>query len=189
MFLLISRAHRYSSFISSSAALLMLASSSLWGAAQWDVTRTCLPFVTEVDSLWGRMNVWIRTKHSYWSPSALACCRLNQSDKPEKMTVCISCENVRVWERERERESEREQVGEIVNLLFSLGLNWCVVFPCKLSETMQVQTPAVPPGPCHPPRLVGKPKAREVQLRWGESFLSNSDLCGMNSSFCWWTSR
>ncbi|KAK2846702.1 hypothetical protein Q5P01_009701 [Channa striata] len=36
-----------------------------------------------------------------------------------------------------------------------------------LSETLQVQTPAVPPGPCHPPRLVGKPKAREVQLRWG----------------------
>nr|XP_061797560.1 fibronectin type-III domain-containing protein 3A-like [Nerophis lumbriciformis] len=36
-----------------------------------------------------------------------------------------------------------------------------------LSETLQIQTPAVPPGPCQPPRLVGKPKAREVQLRWG----------------------
>ncbi|XP_036380108.1 fibronectin type-III domain-containing protein 3A-like isoform X1 [Megalops cyprinoides] len=36
-----------------------------------------------------------------------------------------------------------------------------------LSETLQVQTPPVPPGPCLPPRVVGKPKAREVQLRWG----------------------
>ncbi|XP_061575736.1 fibronectin type-III domain-containing protein 3A isoform X1 [Cololabis saira] len=36
-----------------------------------------------------------------------------------------------------------------------------------LSETLQVQTPAVPPGSCQPPRLVGKPKSREVQLRWG----------------------
>ncbi|XP_028975228.2 fibronectin type-III domain-containing protein 3A isoform X2 [Esox lucius] len=35
-----------------------------------------------------------------------------------------------------------------------------------LSETLQVQTPAVPPGQCQPPRVVGKPKAREVQLRW-----------------------
>ncbi|XP_036392400.1 fibronectin type-III domain-containing protein 3a-like isoform X2 [Megalops cyprinoides] len=36
-----------------------------------------------------------------------------------------------------------------------------------LSDMLQVQTPPVPPGPCLPPRLVGKPKAREVQLRWG----------------------
>lgn len=84
-------------------------------------------------------------------------------------------------------EQERPEGHEIVNLLFSLGPNWCVVFHCKLSETLQVQTPAVPPGPCHPPRLVGKPKAREVQLRWGESFPSNSDLCGLHSSSCWCT--
>uniref|UniRef100_A0A8B9HBJ3 Fibronectin type-III domain-containing protein 3A n=1 Tax=Astyanax mexicanus TaxID=7994 RepID=A0A8B9HBJ3_ASTMX len=37
-----------------------------------------------------------------------------------------------------------------------------------MSETLQVQLPAVPPGPCQPPRVVGKPKAREVQLRWGK---------------------
>ncbi|XP_048837704.1 fibronectin type-III domain-containing protein 3A isoform X2 [Brienomyrus brachyistius] len=37
----------------------------------------------------------------------------------------------------------------------------------ELSDILRVQTPAVPPGPCLPPRVVGKPKARDVQLRWG----------------------
>lgn len=36
-----------------------------------------------------------------------------------------------------------------------------------VSESLLVQTPAVPPGPCLPPRLQGRPKAKEIQLRWG----------------------
>nr|XP_033803703.1 fibronectin type-III domain-containing protein 3A isoform X1 [Geotrypetes seraphini]XP_033803704.1 fibronectin type-III domain-containing protein 3A isoform X1 [Geotrypetes seraphini]XP_033803705.1 fibronectin type-III domain-containing protein 3A isoform X1 [Geotrypetes seraphini] len=36
-----------------------------------------------------------------------------------------------------------------------------------VSEAIMVQTPAVVPGPCLPPRPQGKPKAKEMQLRWG----------------------
>uniref|UniRef100_A0A4W5L5T9 Fibronectin type-III domain-containing protein n=1 Tax=Hucho hucho TaxID=62062 RepID=A0A4W5L5T9_9TELE len=53
----------------------------------------------------------------------------------------------------------------VVVVVFSHQHVVVVVF--QLSETLQVQTPAVPPGQCQPPRVVGKPKAREVQLRWG----------------------
>uniref|UniRef100_A0A8C5TVB1 Fibronectin type-III domain-containing protein 3A n=1 Tax=Malurus cyaneus samueli TaxID=2593467 RepID=A0A8C5TVB1_9PASS len=36
-----------------------------------------------------------------------------------------------------------------------------------VSDSLLVQTPAVVPGPCQPPRLQGRPRAREIQLRWG----------------------
>lgn len=81
---------------------------------------------------------------------------------------------------------------EIVGVVYFPCLNWCVVFSSKLSETLQVQIPAVPPGPCQPPRLVGKPKAREVQLRWGESFFTNLALCGgwvSSSNWCIYLSK
>ncbi|XP_053564335.1 fibronectin type-III domain-containing protein 3A [Bombina bombina] len=35
-----------------------------------------------------------------------------------------------------------------------------------VSDSLIVQTPAVVPGLCLPPRVQGKPRAREVQLRW-----------------------
>lgn len=69
---------------------------------------------------------------------------------------------------------EREGEAHLLRVIS----NCFVVFPCKLSETLQVQTPAVPPGTCPAPRLVGKPKARELQLRWGESY-PTPHLCGM----------
>ncbi|XP_067419204.1 fibronectin type-III domain-containing protein 3A isoform X3 [Emydura macquarii macquarii] len=36
-----------------------------------------------------------------------------------------------------------------------------------VSDSLLVQTPAVLPGPAQPPRLQGRPRAKEIQLRWG----------------------
>uniref|UniRef100_A0A4W3HH31 Fibronectin type-III domain-containing protein 3A-like n=1 Tax=Callorhinchus milii TaxID=7868 RepID=A0A4W3HH31_CALMI len=36
----------------------------------------------------------------------------------------------------------------------------------QVSEILSVQTAAVPPGPCQPPRLAGKARAREILIRW-----------------------
>uniref|UniRef100_A0A4W3H2U3 Fibronectin type-III domain-containing protein 3A n=1 Tax=Callorhinchus milii TaxID=7868 RepID=A0A4W3H2U3_CALMI len=41
-----------------------------------------------------------------------------------------------------------------------------------VSESLTVQTPAVPPGPCQPPRLLGKLRAREIHLRWGSPLVN-----------------
>lgn len=52
--------------------------------------------------------------------------------------------------------------------LIGLGLfGFLVLLFWQVSECLLVQTPAVPPGPCLPPRLQGRPKAKEIQLRWG----------------------
>lgn len=138
-----------------------------------------IPRLCEKFSTFLGMQVYLWTMHSRLAPfwSVVAWINLISRWKWQSVTsMSVLCE----------RKSGGGWDCQFVLVFFpSLGLNWCVVFPCKLSETLQVQTPAVPPGPCQPPRLVGKPKAREVQLRWGESFLSNSDLCGMYSSFCW----
>lgn len=52
------------------------------------------------------------------------------------------------------------------------------------SDILRVQTPAVPPGPCLPPRVVGKVKARDVQLRWGESLSSSPRSLPLNLWRC-----
>lgn len=56
-------------------------------------------------------------------------------------------------------------IGCLGHLFLILLLFW------QVSESLLVQTPAVPPGPCLPPRLQGRPKAKEIQLRWGNFHL------------------
>ncbi|XP_069495124.1 fibronectin type-III domain-containing protein 3A isoform X2 [Ambystoma mexicanum] len=55
----------------------------------------------------------------------------------------------------------------------SPGCSYCIRVYCisqggqsEVSESLLVQTPAVVPGSCQPPRPQSRPKAREIQLRW-----------------------
>ncbi|XP_063287983.1 fibronectin type-III domain-containing protein 3A-like isoform X2 [Pelobates fuscus] len=41
-----------------------------------------------------------------------------------------------------------------------------VVGSSQVSDVLTVQTGIVPPGPCHPPRLAGKAKPKELNLQW-----------------------
>ncbi|XP_054853994.1 fibronectin type-III domain-containing protein 3A [Eublepharis macularius] len=41
------------------------------------------------------------------------------------------------------------------------------------SDSLLVQTPPMLPGPCQPPRLQGRPRSREIALRWGLPLADN----------------
>lgn len=73
-------------------------------------------------------------------------------------------------------ERERGEGGEIVNLLFSLGLNWCVVFLASCRRPCRSRLPQCPQVPASPLGWWASPKPGRCNCA-GVSHSSPTQIC------------